>query len=87
MFPTDSGNLQISRNRRDLNAYLAHLPVYQMLSIVKLINNHPNMFSNVPSRTNVLTNDIDIGDASPIKQYPYRVNPHKCSIMKAEFDS
>lgn len=40
----------------------------------------------VPSRTNILTHDIDVGNSVPIKQHPYRVNPHKYGIMKAEVE-
>lgn len=31
----------------------------------------------------MLFHDIDVGDAAPIKQHPYRVNPRKRDIMKA----
>ncbi|XP_016296963.1 neural cell adhesion molecule 2-like [Sinocyclocheilus anshuiensis] len=34
----------------------------------------------VPSQTHVLQHDIDVGDNTPIKQHPYRVNPEKCSL-------
>ena len=34
------------------------------------------LFPDVPSRTNQITHDVDINDASPIK-HPYRQNPTK----------
>ncbi|KAI2644852.1 Retrovirus-related Pol polyprotein from transposon 17.6 [Labeo rohita] len=45
--------------------------------IFRLIQSHPSLFSDVPSRTTVMYHDIDVRDHSPIKQYPYRVNPTK----------
>ncbi len=45
--------------------------------IVKLINGHVSLFSDVPSQTHVLQHDIDVDDNMPIKQHPYRVNPKK----------
>ncbi len=39
-----------------------------------------------PSQTTVLQHDIDVGDAQPIKQHPYRLNPKKRELMKAEVE-
>lgn len=36
-----------------------------------------SLFSDVLSRTHVISHDIDVGDSSPIKQHAYRVNPDK----------
>ncbi len=44
------------------------------------------LFSDVPSQTSVLEHDIEIKDAKPIKQHPYRVNEIKRSAMKTETD-
>lgn len=40
----------------------------------------------MPSRTSVLQHDVDVRDAQPIKQHPYRVNPYKREVMKAELE-
>lgn len=46
----------------------------------------PDLFSDVPGKTTVCSHGIDVGDASPIKQHPYRVNPQKRDIMNAEVE-
>lgn len=38
----------------------------------------------MPSRTSVLTHDIDVQNSKPILQHPYRVNPVKRALMKQE---
>ncbi len=30
--------------------------------------------------------DMDVGNSTPIKQHPYRVNPHKREVMKSEVE-
>lgn len=40
----------------------------------------------MPGRTTVCVHDIDVGDAAPIKQHPYRVNPRKREIMQSEVE-
>ncbi|KAM9456054.1 retrovirus-related Pol polyprotein from transposon 17.6 [Clarias gariepinus] len=70
----------------DLDSYLAHLPENQRADIVQLIRKYDHLFSDVPRQTTILTHDIDVGDSPPIKQHPYRVNPHKREIMKSEIE-
>ncbi|XP_064106832.1 uncharacterized protein K02A2.6-like [Macrobrachium nipponense] len=36
-----------------------------------------DLFQNSPGRTNFLEHDVDVGNASPVKQSPYRLNPVK----------
>lgn len=61
----------------NLDSCFLHLPCSQRTDIVKLINGHVSLFSDVPSQTHVLQHDIDVDDNTPIKQHPYRVNPEK----------
>lgn len=44
------------------------------------------MLNDVPSRTTVLEHDIDVGNATPIKQHPYLCSPAKKEVMKKELD-
>ncbi|KAJ8032010.1 hypothetical protein HOLleu_25409 [Holothuria leucospilota] len=37
-----------------------------------------------PTRTNLIEHDVDVGDATPIKQHPYRVNPRKRQHLRDE---
>lgn len=39
---------------------------------------------DVPGRTTMRVHDMDVGDAVPIKQHPYRVNPQKRVNMQVE---
>ena len=38
----------------------------------------------MPSRTDTIIHDVDVGDAQPIKQHPYRLNPQKEEYLKNE---
>jgi hypothetical protein len=40
--------------------------------------------SNVPNKTTDACHDVDIGDAAPIKQHPYWLNPLKREVMRNE---
>lgn len=68
----------------DLRCYLEHLSETQYEDVSKLIQSFPSLFLDAPTRTSVLCHDIEVGSASPVKQHPYRVNPKKREIMKAE---
>ena len=51
---------------------------------MELIQGYPCLFGDVPSRTNVLEHDVDVGDAEPIRQQFYRINHEKCKFLDAE---
>ncbi len=51
---------------------------------MQLIGKYSSLFSDVPTVTNVLEHDIDVGDHHPVKQNAYRINPVKREIMKKE---
>ncbi|XP_041947558.1 uncharacterized protein LOC121708759 isoform X4 [Alosa sapidissima] len=82
--PVSSPRLQNSEILKDLNDFLAHLSDTRAKDIQLLIQSVPGLFSDIPSQTNVLSHDIDVGDHSPIKQHAYRVNPTKRAIMTSE---
>lgn len=79
-----TGSLQNSNILQNLNSYLKYMCELQRVDVVALIEKFPTIFSDVPSQTNVLFHDIDVGNTSPIMQHPYRVNPVKREIMKSE---
>ena len=64
-----------------IDTHLNHLPVDQRQEIVSFLRSHLSLFGDVPSSTNVLRHDIDVGTASPIKQHAYR-----CPLAKRELD-
>lgn len=78
------GRLPNSAILANLPSHLSYLSVSQCNDIVELIFNYPTLFNDVPSQTNVLKHDIEVGQSTPIKQHPYRVNPHKRQAMKDE---
>ena len=43
-----------------------------------------NLFPDTPSRIDQVVHDVDVGEATPIKQHPYRVNPLKLKIIREE---
>ncbi len=86
-------NAQVSCGRLPNSAFLSNLELYlsylhddQRSSVIELIRKYPALFHDVPSQTTVVSHDIDVGECPPIKQHPYRVNPHKRQLMKNEVD-
>ncbi|XP_068206239.1 uncharacterized protein [Palaemon carinicauda] len=61
-----------------------HLEKDKATSLTMMINDYKDLFQDVPGRTNILEHDVDVGEASPIKQSPYRLNPFKRDIAKDE---
>ncbi|KAK3095181.1 hypothetical protein FSP39_011146 [Pinctada imbricata] len=45
---------------------------------------YTTIFPDVPKKTNASHHDVIVGDASPIKQHPYRLNPIKLQYMRKE---
>lgn len=54
--------------------------------VVRLIQGHLALFSDVPTCSNVLQHDIDVGHCAPIKQHPYRIIPIRHKLMKKEVE-
>ena len=50
----------------------------------ELILKYSNLFPDVPKRTTIASHDVDVGDAQPIKQHPYRINSEKCKLVDQE---
>ena len=64
-----------------LDIKLSQLPKDEADALADMLLQYKCIFPDVPSKTSVATHDVDVGDASPVKQHPYRVNPHKSAIM------
>lgn len=69
-----------------LPSLLKHLECEQSQELVSLINSYLTLFHDVPGCTTVLTHDVDVGNATPIRQHPYRVNAFKREKMKGEIE-
>ena len=70
----------------NLEAKLHHLPTIEKENLKNLLWKYRKVFPDVPSTTNVLFHDVEVGKSDPIKQHPYRVNPIKLSKIRTEID-
>ncbi len=84
--PQQCSKLENSAILSNLSSHLSSVPNEKRGDVMALIMSFPALFSDVPSQTSVLEHDIEVRDAKPIKQHPYRVNEIKRSAMKTETD-
>ena len=63
---------------------LSHLPPPHRNELAAMVEEYKDLFSDVPGRARGMSHDIDVGDARPIKQHPYRVGPEKKAILSKE---
>ena len=68
----------------DLDTKLSHLPLVQRKELAEVITQYREVFPDVPSKTNLIEHDVDVGDSAPIKQHPYRVSPMKKELLDKE---
>ena len=73
--------LQNSQILNDLGTKLSHLPSVQRKELAEVITQYREVFPDVPSKTNLIEHDVDVGDSAPIKQHPYRVSPKKKELL------
>ena len=76
--------LQNSQILNDLDTKLSHLPSVQRKELAEVITQYREVFPDVPSKTNLIEHDVDLGDSAPIKQHPYRVSPMKKELLDKE---
>ena len=76
--------LQNSQILNDLGIKLSHLPLVQRKELAEVITQYREVFPDVPSKTNLIEHDMDVGDSAPIKQHPYRVSPIKKVLLDKE---
>ena len=78
--------LDNSETLSNLDMILSHLLLRHRSQLKDLILHYLYIFKDTPGRTSLLVHDIDVGDASPIKQSPYRLNPDKSNLVKKEIE-
>ena len=85
-FDVNSGTAKLNNSEilSDLDSKLAHLTPSQQQDLKDLFDEYKQLFADVPSRTDKIVHDVDISDAQPIKQHPYRLNPQKEEYLKKE---
>ena len=76
--------LQNSQILNDLGTKLSHLPLVQRKELAEVITQYREVFPDVPSKTNLIEHDVDVGDSAPSKQHPYRVSPMKKELLDKE---
>ena len=79
--PIKLQNLQMLN---DLGTKLSHLSSVQRKELAEVIIQYREVFPDVPSKTNLIEHDVDVGDSAPIKQHPYRVSPKKKELLDKE---
>ena len=67
-----------------LTEKLAHLEPNQQADVQRLLTRFPQVMRDQPGRTHLVEHDISVGDAKPIKQTPYRVNPEQRDVLSRE---
>ena len=85
--PTDEvlvGRLKNSESLANLPLLLNHLTPEHASELAALIKEFPTLFSDTPTQTHVVSHDIDVGDASPIRQRFYRVSGERQKILETE---
>ncbi len=76
--------LKNSETLRNLHVLLDHLSESKQTDLTELIGSHPCLFGDAPTHTHLIEHDIDVGDAQPITQRFYRINPEKRKYLEAE---
>lgn len=69
---------------KSLPSHMEHLESDQIADLVVLVNRFLSVFQDIPSRTSLIEHDVDVGNAAPIRQHPYRVNATKREVMRKE---
>ncbi len=81
--PSKLDNSKILEN---LDSKLSHVSDIQKQELKNLIFEFEHLFPDTPTRTDMIEHDIDIGEASPVKQHAYRCNPIRLEQLKSELE-
>ncbi|WP_435316561.1 hypothetical protein, partial [Klebsiella pneumoniae] len=78
--------LKNSEVLNNLEVAVKHLSLDKKNDLIKLILDYKHLFKDTPGKTNLINHDINVGDADPIKQHPYRMHPEKLSLVRKEIN-
>ena len=84
--PGECGKLKNSSILANLESKVQHLSASRQAQLSSLLNEFVDVFPDVPKQTTAMLHDMEVGDASPIKQHPYHINPLKLEVMKKEVE-
>ena len=65
---------------------LSHLFTEERNDVAELVQEFAHLFPDTPKRTKLVMHDVDVGNVSPYKQHPYRVNPQKLLHLQKEIE-
>lgn len=85
--PTDMTRLTNPDVSRNLDSKLSHLSQSQGQDLEKLLLAFEHLFPDVPTRTDQIYHDTDLGNADPTKQHPYRLNQSKQKYLKEQINN
>jgi hypothetical protein len=68
----------------NLDTKLGHLDSKERKQIQQLMASYPSIFMDVPKKTTAACHGVIVGDAVPIKQHSYRLNPLKLQYLRSE---
>ena len=71
---------------KNLQCKLDHLILDEQADMKQPLLKFQKVFGDVPSITTCSYHDVDVEEAIPIKQHPYRMNPIKLQHMRKEVD-
>ena len=70
----------------NLDRKLNHLLEEERAVIKQIAEEFVDLFPDISGRTIAAHHDVEVGDAYPIKQHPYRMNPIKLTTMRQEVE-
>ena len=70
----------------NLDEKLNHLPLNERKELVALLEEFKILFPDTPGRTTAIQHDVDVGDDTPCKQHPYRMNPSRLQHLTKEVE-
>ena len=82
----NSTKLENSQILENLDQKLVTFVYNRKRTTQELINENKHLFPNIPTRTNKIFHDVDVGNAIPVKQYPYQMNPFKKEYLQKEIE-
>ncbi len=68
----------------NVESKVSHLEPSQQKELITLLRQYEYLFGDEPGRTDLTCHDVDVGQAKPIKQQPYRLSPHKLKLVGKE---
>lgn len=78
------GRLKNSESLGNLDKLLVHRSESRCTELSELMRKYPCLFSDVPSQTDWIKHDINVGYARPIKQQFYHMATGKCNCLEAK---